>query len=108
MTDKLLAILGVLFDAYEKTDRHRHPVLYEQRAAVRQLVLGGALFVGWVIVFLAVSNLITTAGSNSILRSVLEAFRPYLTVGVTGWFAVSALVLLHGCWRAAKAHSVAR
>lgn len=106
--ENLLKVVSQISDAYEKTDRHRHPVLYEQRAAVRQLVLGGALFVGWAIVFLAVSNLITAAESNSILRPVLDAFRPCLAVGVTGWFAVSALVLLHGCWRAANAHSVAR
>ena len=107
MTDKLWAILGILFDAYEKTDQRNQPVLYEQRAAVRQIVLGGALLVGWVIVFLAVGNLITTAESNSILRPVLDGLRPYLAIGVTGWFAVSWLVLLHGFWRAAKAHSVA-
>ena len=105
--ERLFELISAIADAYERTDQHRYPVLYEQRAAVRQLVLGGSLFVGWVIVFLAVSNLITTAESNSILHPILGAVRPYLAVGVTGWFAVSALVLLHGCWRAAKAHSVA-
>lgn len=98
--DKLLSLLAAISNAFERKSSHEPSELYEQRAAVRQMVLSVAALVVCIALVFFVDNWLAGAENIPYLKAVAQASRPYLAAVLGCGFGVGLIALGHGFWRA--------